>query len=100
MAGAPERTAGAAEKSKTIIARTASNVRDVVWAIDARRDRASDLLHRMEDTLHHMQSDLRRLTTPHYDHHGHGHGHHGVKVYPANNGIIVGGKGFQFKIGF
>ena len=54
VAGAPERTAGAAAKSQAVIARTASNVRDIVWAIDARRDRAGDLLDRMEDFAYDM----------------------------------------------
>ena len=54
VVGAPERTAGAAEKAEALLARTASNVRDIVWAIDARRDRAGDLLDRMEDFAYDM----------------------------------------------
>lgn len=37
------------EKSKEIIRNTSSNIRDVVWAIDVRRDTMGDLLDRMED---------------------------------------------------
>ncbi|MBI1226520.1 MAG: tetratricopeptide repeat protein [Bacteroidetes bacterium] len=50
----PDRTAKAAEKTKEIMARTASNIRDVVWAIDARRDKAGDLFDRMEDFAYDM----------------------------------------------
>lgn len=46
---APERTSNAADKAKEVMSRTASNIRDVVWAIDARRDKTGDLLDRMED---------------------------------------------------
>ncbi len=45
----PETTAKAIEKSKELMRKTASNIRDVVWAIDARRDKTGDLLDRMED---------------------------------------------------
>ncbi len=53
---APERTANAADKAKEVMARTASNIRDVVWAIDARRDKTGDLLDRMEDFAFDMLS--------------------------------------------
>lgn len=53
---APERTAAGIEKSKAVMKKTASNIRDVVWAIDARRDKAGDLLDRMEDFAYDMLS--------------------------------------------
>jgi len=49
MENSPETTAKAIEKSKELMRKTASNIRDVVWAIDARRDKTGDLLDRMED---------------------------------------------------
>lgn len=56
MQHAPERTAAGIEKSKAVMKKTASNIRDVVWAIDARRDKAGDLLDRMEDFAYDMLS--------------------------------------------
>lgn len=53
---APEQTAAGIEKSKAVMKKTASNIRDVVWAIDARRDKAGDLLDRMEDFAYDMLS--------------------------------------------
>lgn len=49
LENAPELTAKGIEKSKEIMQKTASDIRDVVWAIDARRDKTGDLLDRMED---------------------------------------------------
>ncbi len=49
LAENPERTAQNLEKGKEIMQKTASDIRDVVWAIDARRDKTGDLLDRMED---------------------------------------------------
>ena len=56
MKNAPERTAAGIEKSKAVMKKTASDIRDVVWAIDARRDKAGDLLDRMEDFAYDMLS--------------------------------------------
>ncbi len=52
----PETTSKAIEKSKELMRKTASNIRDVVWAIDARRDKTGDLLDRMEDFAYDMFS--------------------------------------------
>jgi hypothetical protein len=49
LENAPEQTAAGIKKSKEIMQKTASDIRDVVWAIDARRDKTGDLLDRMED---------------------------------------------------
>lgn len=49
LENSPAETARNVEKSKDIMQKTASDIRDVVWAIDARRDKISDLLDRMED---------------------------------------------------
>ena len=49
MEAAPGRTLQNIEKSKEIMQKTASDIRDVVWAVDARRDKTGDLLDRMED---------------------------------------------------
>lgn len=49
MEAAPQRTFQNIEKSKEIMQKTASDIRDVVWAVDARRDKTGDLLDRMED---------------------------------------------------
>ncbi len=56
MENAPEQTAKGIEKSKDIMRKTASDIRDVVWAIDARRDKTGDLLDRMEDFVFDMLS--------------------------------------------
>lgn len=47
------------------------------------------LLSRMADTLHHMQSDVNALAREHR----HDHGHDGP-------GVVIGGRGFRFRIGF
>jgi signal transduction histidine kinase len=49
LENAPDLTAKGIERSKELMRKTASNIRDVVWAIDARRDKTGDLLDRMED---------------------------------------------------
>ena len=58
-----------------------------------------ELMHDLEDTLHHLRNDINAMRRPVHHHNNH---YYGKKVYPVpgGGGITVGNGNFKFHFGF